>query len=119
MNSIFLLLWLADIVDNLSGFCSFLLVAFVVAFVIYMIIVGVEACSKLSESEKVGAAKLRRMFRILALSLILPSIVYLVLPSKATVQAAATAQTFNVAASTQLGQDAIDALERVLKKIGN
>jgi len=121
VNQVFVLLWLADVVDNLSTICGFLLILCVASFVLWFTINAVAICcdDELTDRGRVSMDKLSRLALRVSACLLVPSVLFLILPSKATVQAAAAAQTFDVAASTQLGQDAVDALRRVLKKIGN
>jgi flagellar biosynthesis protein FliQ len=112
MNQIFYLLWLSDVVDALSTVLGFVLGCFFVALFIYI----VAACVENVEGKTIAwLPKIRKV----TIGLAIGGALFPFLPSKATVQAAAIAQAGAVVAQSPLGQNAIDALNRVLKKIGN
>lgn len=112
MNQIFYLLWLSDVVDALSTVLGFVLGCFFVALIIYI----VAACVENVEGKPITwLSKIKKV----VIGLAIGGAIFPFLPSKTTVQAAAIAQAAQVAVQTPLGQNAIDALNRVLKKIGN
>lgn len=112
MDHVFFLLWAADVADCLGGGGAALTGIFFFASVVAWLAC---ICITLQTGQVFKFLSVLRTVAIITGPVLLFQIC---LPSKSTLQAAAASQAVTVAANTQLGQNAVDALNRVLKKIG-
>jgi hypothetical protein len=112
MDHVFFLLWAADVADCIGGGGAVLTGLF-----FFISVIAWLACTCITlQTDQVF--KFLHVLRIVAIVTGPVFLLQVCLPSKSTLQAAAASQAVTVAANTQLGQNAVDALNRVLKKIG-
>jgi Flp pilus assembly pilin Flp len=107
MTSIFFLMWLADVAGSISVVCTLILIAVVIILVISALYGLIEG-----ELDAVGI-----FWRKASPWLVIPLVIGLVTPSKGAVQLIAIGSAVKVAADTELGKKATDALTVVLDKI--
>ena len=108
MENVFLLMWLADFVGSISFIGTIATMFFCIAVGIYAIAHG------LDEVNKGGSAA---MFFRTSKWLLIPMAIATVTPSKTTIQIIAASKATQVAASTQIGEKGLKAIESVLDKI--
>lgn len=111
MNHIFLLLWLSDVADSANDLYHIFLVLSLVCFVAYLISFILET------ADAVKNHKVSDRLRFWAILFWIAAIPFFFMPSKHTLQIMAVSQSVQVAATTDLGAEAVKALHHLLDKI--